>query len=345
MSTQPAPFGWKSAPLADTESRITTFLQTPGGMQTQLNDDQIVEAVLNGTNRIWVDVDSNYTNDWVDLARRLHLHPLSIEDTLSAQSRIKIEEYDNYLFVVARDTSFDTKTSDPYDFVSCNIYLYIGHHFLITVHEHPSRATNTLIDRLTGAPDLIERGIDYLAYAVLDTVVDLYFPLLDEIDSFVDELETDIFKKADTQKTLACIFDLKRTLLALRRQQAPLREILATMSNRPTPYLAPTTQIYFRDVYDHVVRQVESIETYRDLLSGALEIYFSVISNRMNEIMKALTIVGTLLLPATWIASIYGMNFDRMPLLHHPLGFWFAMIIMVGISVVLMVYLKMKHWV
>ena len=135
------------------------------------------------------------------------------------------------------------------------------------------------------------------------------------------------------------------TLLALRRQQAPLREILATMANRPTPYLAPTTQVYFRDVYDHVVRQVESIETYRDLLSGALEIYFSVISNRMNEIMKALTIVGTLLLPATWIASIYGMNFDRMPFLHHPFGFWIAMILMVGISVVLMVYLKMKHWV
>ena len=189
----------------------------------------------------------------------------------------------------------------------------------------------------------MDRGVDYLAYAVLDSLIDLYFPMLDEIDDFVDQLEVGIFQ-TQTNETLGQIFELKRTLLALRRHHAPMREILATMANRPSPYLSPGVQVYMRDVYDHVVRQVESIETYRDLLTGALEVYFSVISSRMNEIMKALTIVGTFLLPATWIASIYGMNFQWMPFLHHPLGFWIALLIMLLISFVLMAYLKMKRW-
>lgn len=345
MSTQPVPFGWKPAELADGEARITTYYQTPdGNVRTNLTPTEIVAAVKSGTGRIWVDVDSHLGNEWLALAETIGFHPLSIEDTLSSESRIKLEEYEGYLFVVARDANFNADTPDPYDFETSNIYLFIGVNFLISVHEARSRATVTLAERLHAGPEIMDRGVDYLTYAILDTLVDLYFPMLDEIDDFVDQLETEIFEKHTANETLGKIFELKRTLAALRRHHAPMREILATMANRPTRYLQAATQIYFRDVYDHVVRQVESIETFRDLLTGALEIYFSVVSNRTNEIMKALTVVGTFLLPATWIASIYGMNFERMPFLHHPLGFWFAMAIMLGISFVLLGYLRLKHW-
>ncbi len=344
MSKHPQPFGWKPAPLADVQARITTYYRSPeGATRTDLSNAEIVNAVTSGKGRIWVDVDSNYSMVWLALAQTIGFHPLTIEDTLSPESRIKLEEYDGYLFVVSRDTNFNSGTEDPYDFETCNVYLYIGPTYLITVHQRPSRATETVAERLAVGPELMERGVDYLAYAVLDSLIDLYFPMLDEIDDFVDQLEVGIFQ-TQTNETLGQIFELKRTLLALRRHHAPMREILATMANRPSPYLSPGVQVYLRDVYDHVVRQVESIETYRDLLTGALEVYFSVISSRMNEIMKALTIVGTFLLPATWIASIYGMNFQWMPFLHHPLGFWIALLIMLLISFVLMTYLKMKRW-
>jgi magnesium transporter len=247
--------------------------------------------------------------------------------------------------VVWRDTSFDEGTSELYDLATCNIYLFIGRSYLITVHAHPSSAVATLADRIAAGPDLMGRGVDYLAYAILDTITDLYFPLLDQVDHFIDEIETEIFKLGSATTVLERIFDLKRTLLGLRRQQAPMREILSTMANRPTPYLQPTTQVYFRDVYDHVVRQVESIENFRDLLTGALEIHFSVVSNRTNEIMKILAIVGTFLLPATWVASIYGMNFEWMPFLHNSDGFWIAMALQFGVSLGVFSYLKIKHWV
>lgn len=324
---------------------ISFYQNESGDIRTGLTPREIVQAVKSGTGRIWIDIESQQTTEWLALAQTLDFHPLTIEDTLSPESRLKLEEYESYLFVVARDANFNPDTPDPYDFETRNLYLFIGKTYLFTVHAQPSRTIDAVAERVRMSPELMNRGVDYIAYAVLDTLVDLYFPMLDEIDDFVDRLETDIFEQSDARNTLTSIFDLKRTLLALRRHQAPTREILATMANRPSLYLQPATQVYFRDVYDHVVRQVESIETYRDLLTGALEIYFSVSSSRMNEIMKALTIVGTFLLPATWIASIYGMNFERMPFLHEPGGFWFAIFLMFGVSLVLFWILKQKKWV
>jgi magnesium transporter len=345
MSKEPVPFGWKPVTLADTEPRITSWHQTPTGeVRHNLSVQEIVKTVTSGEGRIWVDVDSQFGTAWLALAETIGFHPLTIEDTLSPNSRVKIEEYEGYLFVVIRDAHFNSGTPDPYDFDTRNIYLFIGKSYLVTVHERPSHATAVLDERLAHGPELFDRGVDYLAYAVLDTLVDSYFPMLDEIDTFADELETDIFAQQKGTEALESIFALKRTLLALRRHHAPMREILSTMANRPTQYLQPATQVYFRDVYDHVVRQVESIETYRDLLTGALEIHFSVISNRTNEIVKALTILGTFLLPATWIASVYGMNFEWMPFLHNHYGFWIVVGAMFGVSAFLFWYLKSKRW-
>lgn len=320
-----------------------SFYQAPDRLRTGLSHEDIVDIVHADESRLWVDVALTETGEWLQLGQELGLHPLTLEDTLNSESRIKVEEYDNFLFVVVRDAKFALETPEPYDFESYNLYLFIGPHFLITVHTQPSQAVATVIARLHTAPELIDRGTDYLAYQILDALVDSYFPLLDKIDEFVDELESGVFERSDAKETLTCIFDLKRTLLALRRHQAPMREAMTTLANRPSKYLTPATQVYMRDVYDHVVRQVESIETYRDLLTGALEIHFSVVSNRMNEVMKALSIIATVILPATWVASIYGMNFEWMPGLHSPFGFWIALVVMAAVSGVLLAYLHSRR--
>jgi magnesium transporter len=321
-----------------------SFFQAPDRLRTDLSHEDIVDVIHADESRVWVDVTLNSdTTEWTVLGQELGLHPLTLEDTLNPDSRIKVEEYEGFLFVVVRDAEFALDTPEPYDFESYNLYLFIGPHFLISVHGRRSEAVENVIKRLEVAPELIDRGTDYIAYQILDALVDSYFPLLDRIDEFVDELETGMFERSDAKDTLTNIFDLKRTLLALRRHQAPMREAMTTLANRPSPYLAAGTQVYMRDVYDHVVRQVESIETYRDLLTGALEIHFSVVSNRMNEVMKALSIIATVILPATWVASIYGMNFDWMPWLHSPYGFWIVMAIMAGVSGVLLFYLRNKR--
>ena len=213
-----------------------------------------------------------------------------------------------------RDACFAQETPEPYDFASTNLYLFLGTKDLVTVHAGNSRPVEAVRERLAASPELLERGIDYLAYLLIDTLVDLYFPLLDEIDHFVDEIESNVFEHGGSQQSVARVFELKRTLLALRRHHAPMREVTAALANRPTIYIKPETQIYFRDVYDHVVRQIESVETYRDLLSGVMDMYFSVVSNKMNEVIKALSMIATIVLPPTLIAGIYGMNFTSFAL-------------------------------
>ncbi|MGH7460620.1 MAG: magnesium/cobalt transporter CorA [Longimicrobiales bacterium] len=322
------------------------FLKRAGEPMAGAADDAVLAAVRSGGATVWAHVDSQTAPAWQRIADRMGFHPLAIEDTLSPECRVKLEEYDNYLFIVVRDAYFASETPEPYDFASTNLYLFLGPQFLITVHAGGSRPVDTLVERLRLSPELIDRGIDYLAYALIDTLVDLYFPLLDEIDNFVDGIETDVFERGGSREAMARIFELKRTLLALRRHQAPMREVAAALANRPSPYCSPGIQLYFRDVYDHVVRQLESVETYRDLISGVMDLYFSVVSNRMNEVIKALSIVATIVLPPTLVAGVYGMNFERSPFPDwtDPNGFWWAMLMMVVITASLLIYMKMKRW-
>src|SRR5262245_31670254 len=319
---------------------------SPGHLRTDASVDEVVHAVRDGRTPIWVHVDSSRSPDWPKFAEQLGFHPLAVEDTLSPECRVKIEEYEVGLFIVVRDAYFATETPEPYDFASTNLYLFAGSNYLVTVHAGHSRPVQTLHDRLKGAPELMERGIDYVCYTLIDTLVDLYFPLLDEIDHFVDEIESDVFEHGGSQASIARVFELKRTLLALRRHHAPMREVTSTLANRPTNYIKQSTQIYFRDVYDHVVRQIESVETYRDLIGGVMDMYFSVVSNKMNEVIKALSVIATIVLPPTLIAGIYGMNFHSSPFpsWDQPHGFVISLLLMVVVTGGLLAVLRMKRW-
>jgi magnesium transporter len=319
------------------------YLPPSGPLRTGLDRDALAAALAAGEGQLWVDIDSRREEEWLLLSELFGFHPLSVEDTRSPQGRIKLEEYDGYLFVVARDVSFASLTPEPYDIETSSLHLFLGKHYLVTVCGRTLRSVETLVERVQSHPDLLKRGVDHMAYQILDTMVDLYFPLLDELDGFVDELEEEAFRGGGPQ-LMGRITDLKRTVFALRRHMAATREVTSSLSSRPIALLRPETQLYFRDVYDHVVRQVESVEAYRDLIAGVLEIHLSGLSNRMNQVMKTLSIVATLVLPPSLLAGIYGMNFVRMPGLENPVGFWLAVAGMFLISGGFLVYAWWKRW-
>jgi magnesium transporter len=319
------------------------YLDTAGGFHQGLDAEALASAVNSGEGVLWVDINSSDDEQYRLLNDLFHFHPLAVEDVRSPNCRVKLEEYEGNLFVVVRGVRFAMETPEPYDLDTQNLYLFIGPTFLVTAHAGPCHPVGEVQARLTPAPDQLGRGVDRLAYQVLDALVDHYFPLLDQLDEFVDDLEDGIFRGGDGV-LLEQIFELKRSLLVLRRHLAPMREVAATLANRPSGYLRPETQIYLRDVYDHVVRQLESVENYREMVSGALETNLMVISNRVNEVMKALSLIATVVLPPTLVASIYGMNFEHIPGAGSPMGFWIAIVAMVAIALGFLAYVWRKRW-
>jgi magnesium transporter len=314
-----------------------------GRVRRNLSIDELRDA-LKSNGQLWVDIDSQNEDHWQLLSSVFRFHSLPIEDTRSERARVKIEEYDRYLFIGVREVRFNADTPDPYDLNTVNLSLFLGHNFLVTVHALSSSPVRSGLDRCELDPLLLERGVEYVAHLILDEVVDCYFPLLDEIESFTDELEEQIHKASGNM--MPRILDLKRTLLALRRQLAPTREVMATLATRSSPYIDEPVQVYFRDVYDHVVRQMESVEMYRELLLATMDVQLAVSSHAVNEVVKRLTVVTTVVLPATLIAGIFGMNFERSWIAwSNPDGFTDAMLIMGVVSLLLLVYMAYKKWI
>jgi magnesium transporter len=319
------------------------YLDAAGGFHRDLSGELLAKAVAAETGTLWVDIDSESDEQYRLLSELFHFHPLAVEDVRSPDCRVKLEEYEGCLFVVMRGVRFAVETPEPYDLDTQNLHRFVGARFLVTAHAGPSAPIREIFERLSTSPDHLGRGVDRLAYQIIDALVDHYFPLLDQIDDFVDDLEDAIFRGRDGV-LVEQIFQLKRALLVLRRHLAPMREVSSTLANRPSDYLRLETQIYLRDVYDHVVRQLESVETYRELVSGALETNLMGISNRMNEVMKALSVIATVVLPPTLLASVYGMNFEHLPGTGSPIGFWIAIVVMAAISLGFLAYVWRKRW-
>jgi magnesium transporter len=277
------------------------------------------------------------------LEKVFEFHPLSIEDTLSPGTRVKFEEYPRYVFVVMAVVRFDEGTPEPYDLATSNLYFFLGKNFLVTVHTVPQKSCEVVRERLIRNPDLLGRGAEMVMHNIIDQSVDAYFPLVEELNTMVDGLEERLFEKFDPG-LIHEIFKAKRSAFSLRRHVGPLREVLNILTNRPCGFIRPDTQLYYRDVYDHTIRIVESMDTVRDLLAGVLETYLSQTSNRLNTVMKQLSVVATIALPLIVIAGIFGMNFSQMPFTHNPYGFYGALAVMAVTSGVIMWWLKKNRW-
>ncbi|HEX8848724.1 MAG TPA: magnesium transporter CorA family protein [Gemmatimonadaceae bacterium] len=319
----------------------SVYCDVEGKVHTDLTPRELVAALASGVGDLWVDVDSTNRHQHAVLEKIFHFHPLAIEDTLNPASRVKQEEYDGYLFAIVRGVRFQDETDDPYDITTFNQYFFLGKNYLVTVHAEPSPSLMEVAQRLERNPDMLLRHPSRIMHAIMDAMVDAYFPILDQIDEFVDGLEERVFASFE-EGALRDIFAVKRLVLGLRRHLTPQRDVFNVFANRPMTLLPPETQVYFRDVYDHVLRINDSLDTYRELLSSTLDSYLSQISNRLGKITLGLSVVATMSLPFVVISGMWGMNFEHIPLSGVHNGFWWMLALQLALGLGLV--LGLRKW-
>ena len=275
------------------------------------------------------------------LGQCFDLHPLVLEDILNTEQRPKLELYDGYLFLVSR---LLRPSEDGSCLVADQVNFVLGRGWLITVQEQPTGLFANVRERLLANHVQQRRGgADYLLYSLLDALVDHHFLLIERMGDQIEELEDALVARPDPER-ITSIYDRKRELLQLRRAMWPLRESLNGLVRDDGDFLLDETQLYVRDLYDHTVQAIESIEALRDQLSGLLDVFVSLTSNRLNQDMRVLTVITTIFMPLTLISSIYGMNFDHMPELHWRWGYFVALGAMAAIGVGLGVFFWRRKW-
>lgn len=314
-----------------------------GAVHRDLLPRELKEALRTPGGVLWVDVDVTNRHQHAVLEKVFGFHPLAIEDTLNPESRVKLEEYGEYLFAIVRGVRLAQETEDPYDYETRNLCFFLGAHYLVTTHFESSTSCAAVAERLTRSPDLLDRGPARLMHQIMDTAVDAYFPIVDAIDDFIEGLEERVFVSFD-EAALRSVFTVKRLVVSLRRHLAPQREVFNVLTNRPTPLLNHEAQLYFRDIYDHVLRMNEAFDTQRDLLSSTLDAYLSQVSNRLGTVTKGLSVIATLSVPFVMVSGMWGMNFDRIPLARHPHGFALMVALQLAAGAGLVALLKWRRW-
>jgi len=292
----------------------------------------------------WIDLDGLGDIDALNrLGKHFGLHPLALEDVIHAPQRPKIEEYPGHFFIV---TQIPVWSEDPGEVTFEQASLFFGTDFLITLQENPTTDIFASIrTRLrSGRGFARTRGHDYLAYALLDSVVDQYFPLLERLGEAIETLEDDLLE-SPSRDALVRLHTLKRALMRLRRNIWPLRDLFSTLTRDESALVSADTKLFLRDCYDHVVRLMDVVETYRELTASMMDIYLSSVGMRTNEVMRVLTVVSTVFIPLTFIVGLYGMNFEWMPGLKSPYGFWACALFMALLVVGMLSLFRSKKWI
>jgi len=290
----------------------------------------------------WINVDGLHDLSVIERCGEcFSLHPLTLEDILNTEHRPKCEDYDSYLFMVLKMLSLDEETGR---IAVEQTSLVLGANFVLSFQEQPGDVFDGVRQRIRGAKGRIRKsGSDYLAYALLDVLVDSYFVILERIGDRIEELEEELLTEPKTD-TLEKIHVFRRDMIVLRKSIWPLREVISSLERHESKLIDKSTGIFLRDVYDHTIQVVDTVETYRDTIGGMFDLYLSGQSNRMNEVMKLLTIMATIFIPLTFIAGVYGMNFQYMPELSWRWGYPAALLAMLAIGVGLLVFFRKKKW-
>ena len=288
----------------------------------------------------WINVDGIHKVELIEaIGKKYHIHPLTLEDIANTAQRPKFEDYDNYVVAIMKMLYYDTELRSE----QLSIVLMKG--MVISFQEvHGGDAFDLIRNRLrTGKGRIRKMQADYLAYALIDAVVDYYFSILEKIGDKIELLEEDLISNP-TKETMHELHAMKREMIFLRKAVWPIRELINNLERSETELITPSTDIYLRDLHDHAIRVIDTVETYRDLLSGMMDIYLSSVSNKMNEVMKVLTIITTIFVPVTFIAGVYGMNFDNMPELHSRWGYAATWAVMLSSIISLLIYFRKKKW-
>jgi magnesium transporter len=294
----------------------------------------------------WIDLSAQDEAQLEVLRLGFNFHPLAIEDCSHFDQRPKVEEYDNYLFIVTQ--AFVCEGGTVGNLKVIELHTFIGHHFLVTVHSEGIEALDGVWKRATTDANLLKRGVDFVFYMIADRMVDGNFPILDLAAEELESLEEEVLSNPQ-RENLTRIFELKHQLVSMRKVLSPQRDVLGALTKLEHPYIAERTLHYFRDVYDHLMRITESIEANRDLLGNALEAYLSSVSQRTNEIMKYLTIMSAVFLPLAFVVGFFGQNFQNLIGITNWMQsdslMWGMVILCVTIPVVMIIWFKRKGWV
>jgi magnesium transporter len=288
----------------------------------------------------WINVAGIHNTDIVEGIGKIYdIHPLSLEDIVHIDQRPKFEDYEHYVIAMMKMITYSKQVDSE------QLAIILLDNTVISFQEpQGGDAFDIIRNRLRTAKGRVRKlGADYLAYALMDAVVDCYFTCIEKIGDKVEEIEEDIINNSD-KKSLLELYHLKREMIYLRKQVWPLRDMINNMVRSETHLMNPSTDIYLRDLSDHVTRIIDTVETYRDLLSGIMDIYLSTNANKMNEVMKVLTIMSSIFIPVTFIAGVYGMNFENMPELKTQHGYYFIWGVMISIITGLLIYFKRRKW-
>ncbi len=291
----------------------------------------------------WINIDGIHDVPLIEkVGRGFGLHPLVLEDIANTGQRPKFEDYEDYVFLAFKMLTYDKQLKS---LQTENVSLILGKNFVISFQERVGDVFEQIRDRIRNAKGRIRKmGCDYLAYTLIDATVDSYFEVLENLGERIESLEDELIARPG-QKTLREIHSLKSEMLFLRKSVWPLREVINSLQKTESDLIAEGTGIYLRDVYDHTIQIIDTIESFRDMVTGMLDIYLSSLSNRMNAVMKVLTIIATIFMPLSFFAGVYGMNFKHMPELgwkwSYPVGFWLAIIV---VFMGMLLYFRKKKW-
>ncbi len=290
----------------------------------------------------WINIDGIHDLEIIEkIGKYFDLHSLTLEDIVNTEQRPKIEDFEDYLFIVLKMLYYNEKADETQ---VEQVSLILGTNFVISFQEREGDVFNPIRERLrSGKGRTRKMRADYLTYTLIDAIVDNYFISLEKLGEKIESMEEELVTNP-TPETLQAIHHLKREMIFLRKSVWPLREVVNRLERGESTLINESTGVYLRDVYDHIIQVIDTIETSRDILSGTLDIYLSSVSNRMNQIMKVLTITATIFMPLTLIAGIYGMNFEYMPELGWRWGYPIVLLVMAALGISMFVYSRRKKW-
>ena len=320
------------------------FVYRPGAEKVDegFTVDQLPELLRDESLNIWVDMHKPSLDHDKVLLDDFHFHPLSVEDCRADRHHPKVEEFPNYIYFILHGV---TAKTDSEHFNTIELDGFLGRNFVVTYHHEEFRSINQVKQTVRSSPVPCQRGPAYLLYQILDQLVDYYTPVLDDFDESIATLEDDIFSSMTPDNSiLEQIQNLKRGILRLRRISGKQLNIIYRMSHGEFSLISPEMLPFFRDIHDHLTRISDLSESYRDLIGGALDSYLSVVSNRTNDIMKVLTIFSAVMLPLTFIAGLYGMNFDNLPELHFRYSYYVVIGVMVAVALGMLSFFWRKGW-
>ena len=312
--------------------------------EKKIDDVNICKEFRDQTSMTWIDLEGLNDLDALSaLGKQFDLHPLVMEDIVNTDQRPKMEDFGEYVYVVLKMFHLNESTNE---ITPEQVSIVFGSHFVLTFQEGiEGDCFDNIRERIrSGKGKLVKMSSDYLVYSLIDSIIDTYFTILEKFGDKIESLEIELINNPN-KETLTTIYELKREIIFLRKSVWPLREVVGRMERGETELISETTHVYLRDIYDHTINTLDTIETYRDMLSGMLDIYLSSISNRLNEVMKVLTIITTIFIPLSFIAGVYGMNFKDMPELDMHYGYPAVIAIMLVIAIIMVIMFKKKKWI